>query len=67
MTKTNYAEKKAKERAKKRDAGYKEISIWVAPEQHEALRQYADSLPKPQKKENPDQKTIFDLIGQSNG
>lgn len=42
-----YAEQKRQYRQKMRAAGYKEISVWVAPEQAEAVRAFAESRPKP--------------------
>lgn len=42
-------EKKAKQRAAKRKDGYVEISVWIAPEHVETVREFAASLSKPQK------------------
>lgn len=42
-------EKKAKQRAAKRAAGFVEVSVWVAPEQVDALREFAASLPQPRR------------------
>lgn len=62
------AQKKARYRKKMRAAGFKEISVWVAPEQAETVREFADSLPKPLKPAAEGQGSIFDIIGgQSNG
>lgn len=41
------ASKKARQRAAKRAAGLVEVSVWVAPDQVEALRAFAASLPTP--------------------
>lgn len=62
------AEKKARYRKKMRAAGYKEISVWVAPEQAETVREFADTLPKPSTPDAEGQTNIFEIIGgQSDG
>lgn len=43
----SHAKRKAAQRAEKRAAGYKEVSVWVRPDKVDAVRQFADSLPKP--------------------
>jgi len=63
----SHAQRKAAQRAEKRAAGYKEVSVWIRPDQAEALRDFADSLPKPTPKIDPNQTTIFDTIGSPNG
>lgn len=47
------AQKKARQRAVKRAAGLVEVSLWVAPDQAQALRDFAASLPAP-KRLDPD-------------
>lgn len=57
------AEKKRRYRKKMRDAGYREIGVWIDPKHADEVRRFADSLPKPPSPENPDQATIdFEAI-----
>lgn len=68
MTETlNHAQRKARQRAEKRTAGYKEVSVWVRPDQIDKIRDYADSLPKPSKAPMPGQGSLLDLMGKSDG
>lgn len=67
METLNHAQRKAKQRAEKRAAGYKEISVWVRPDQADKIRDYADSLPKPSKADVPGQGNLLDLMGKDNG
>lgn len=68
MTVLSAAEKKARYRKKMREAGLKEISVWVAPDQAETVREFADSLPKPSKPAAEGQGSLFEVIGgQSDG
>ena len=53
------AQRKARQRAAKRAAGLVEIAVWVAPEQVQALRDFAESLPRPSPPENPTQGHLF--------
>lgn len=55
------AVKKARQRAAKRAAGLVEVSVWVAPDQVEALRAFAASLPAPARPvaEDADQMRLF--------
>lgn len=55
------AEKKARQRAVKRAAGFVELSVWVAPEQVDSVRDFVASLPSPKPPENPNQGTLFKL------
>jgi hypothetical protein len=62
------AQKKARYRKKMRAAGFKEISVWVAPEQAETVRQFAETLPKPSKPDAEGQANLFEILGgQSDG
>ena len=54
------AEKKARQRAVKRAAGFVEVSVWVAPNQVEAVRDFAATLPPPRPRTAPGQMTLFD-------
>lgn len=56
------AEKKARYRKKMRAEGYKEISVWVAPEQAETVREFVDSLPKPSKPDAEGQTSLLDAL-----
>lgn len=60
------AEKKARYRKKMRLDGYTEVSVWVAPGQVEAVRNFADSLPKPSKPSAKGQGSLLDLMGSTN-
>jgi len=53
------AQKKARQRAVKRAAGFVEVSVWVAPEQVDVVRDFAASLPSPTPPANPNQMTMF--------
>lgn len=55
------AQKKARQRAAKRAAGFVELSVWVAPDQVDSVRDFVASLPLPKQPENPDQATLFNL------
>ena len=63
------AQKKANYRKKMRAAGFKEISVWVAPEQAETVREFAEALPKPSKPSQEGQSSLFDVLTEdvSNG
>lgn len=53
------AQKKARQRSEKRAAGYVEVSVWVAPDHVDSLRDFVASLPPPRPPENPNQMTMF--------
>lgn len=53
-------DKKARQRAAKRAAGLIEVSVWVAPEQAETVRDFAASLPAPARETVPQGPTLFD-------
>lgn len=55
------AEKKARQRAVKRAAGFVELSVWVAPEQVDSVRDFVASLPPPNPPADPNQGTLFKL------
>lgn len=57
------AEKKARYRKKMRADGYTEISLWVAPNQVETVRTFADGLPKPSKPDAEGQQNLFGMLG----
>lgn len=48
-------EKKARQRAEKRDKGLVQVSVWVSPEHAEDLRNYAKTLAKEKRKKDPRQ------------
>lgn len=53
-------EKKARQRAAKRAAGLVEVSVWVAPEQAESVRDFAAALPLPARETVSQGPTLFD-------
>lgn len=56
------AQKKARQRAVKRAAGFVEVSVWVAPDQVDALRDFAASLPPPTRTDPDAPLPLFDAV-----
>nr|CRY95568.1 hypothetical protein [uncultured prokaryote] len=54
------AEKKARQRASKRAAGFVEVCVWVAPERVDEVRAFAASLPGPKPPKTPGQMSLFE-------
>lgn len=42
--------------------GLVKVTVWVAPEQKEAVRAFAKALPKPDNKPDPRQMSLLDII-----
>lgn len=59
-TRESAREKKARQRAAKRAAGLVEVSVWVAPAQVDAVRQFAAKLPTPARETVPTGPGLFD-------
>lgn len=60
-------DKKARQRQAKRDAGLVEISVWVAPDHADALRDFAASLPAPTRETVPSGPSLFDALEDRHG
>lgn len=52
-------EKKARQRAEKRDKGLVQVSVWVSPENVNNLRKFAKTLAKEKAKKDPRQMALF--------
>jgi len=53
-------DKKARQRAAKRASGLVEVSVWVAPDHAEAVRDFAATLPVPRRETVSHEPTLFD-------
>lgn len=62
QTRETARDKKARQRAAKRASGLVQVAVWVSPDQADAVRDFASSLPVARRETVPQGPTLFDPV-----